>query len=112
MTPGGKGDLVTLFYAISASGNVLPPMFIFLRVKYKDQIIRGSPNNFIGAATKSGWINEEIFVQFLGHFVAQTRCSKDNKIVLITDNHESNTCLGTIDKDSRNGIYFKNTPIY
>ena len=90
-------ELVTIVYTVSASGNALPPLFIFPCVNYRDHFIRGSPAGSIGRATRSGWINEDIFVDYLRHIVNHTRCSLENTILLILDNHESHVSLQAID---------------
>ena len=46
---------------------------------------------------RSGWINEDIFVDYLRHIVNHTRCSLENTILLILDNHESRVSLQAID---------------
>ena len=68
-TSAERGQLITLICAISATGNSIPPLFIFPRVNFKDHFIRDGPIGSIGAANKSGWINENIFYEFLQHFV-------------------------------------------
>ena len=110
VTPAERGELVTVVYAICASGTVLPPMFIFPRVRYHDHFIRGAPNNSIGTSNPSGWINEEKFLLFLDHFIAQTRCSKDNPVLLIMDNHDSHINLQAIDKAKEMGIVLLTIP--
>ncbi len=39
ITSGERGELVTLVYTVSATGNTIPPMFIFPRVHYRDHFI-------------------------------------------------------------------------
>ena len=110
LTSAERGELVTLVYAASASGNVIPPMFIFPRVNYREYFIRGAPVGSIGCATKSGWINEELFVQYLQHLIKHTRCSKEHQILLILDNHESHVSLQAIDMAKENGIVMLTLP--
>ena len=64
MTTGERGELVTVFYAVCAAGRALVPMLIFPRVRYREYLIRGGPPGFIGRATRSGWINADLFVDF------------------------------------------------
>ena len=72
-TSGERGTLFTIVGAINAIGNKIPPMFIFPRVNYKDYFITGSPVGSIGAASKSGWINEDIFMNYLQHFAKHAK---------------------------------------
>lgn len=39
-------------------------------------------------ASKTGWITEEIFVEWLVHFKEKVNASTDNPVLLIFDNHE------------------------
>jgi hypothetical protein len=110
ITSGERGELVTVVYTVSASGNVLPPMFIFPRVNYKNHFIRGAPPGSIGNATRSGWINEDLFVEYLGHVIRHTRCSQEHKVLLIMDNHESHISVRAIDMAKANGIVLLTIP--
>lgn len=110
ITSAERGELVTVVYTVSAAGNVIPPMFIFPRVNYKDHFIRGAPPGSIGRATRSGWINEDIFVEYVQHIIRNVRCSPDHKILLIMDNHESHISLKVIDLAKANGIILLTIP--
>ena len=58
-----RGQLITLCCAVSATGNAIPPMFIFPRVYYKDHFIKnGAPTEPIGRAHPSGWMITENFL--------------------------------------------------
>ena len=51
--------------------------------------MRGTPEGSIGLANLSGWMNAEIFLDVLKHFVKFARPTADHKVLLIMDNHES-----------------------
>ncbi|GFR64707.1 tigger transposable element-derived protein 6-like protein [Elysia marginata] len=106
VTSAERGELVTVVHGISAAGVVIPPMFIFPRVKYNERFIVEAPNGSTGAARSGGWINEEIFLQYLNHIIKFTRCSKEHKILIIMDNHETDISLSAVDKARENGIVF------
>lgn len=110
ITSSERGELVTVVYTVSASGNVIPPLFVFPRVNYKDHFIRGAPPGSIDRATRSGWINEDIFLDYLQHVIKNNRCSPDHKILLIMDNHESHISLKVIDTAKANGIVLLTIP--
>ena len=110
MTLQERGELVTAVYTIRADGYTLPPMLLYPIVNYRDYLIHGSPPRTIGAASRSGWINEELFVRYLEHFVKITRCSKDQKALLILDNHESHCSLSAIDYAKEHGIIMVTLP--
>ena len=69
VTSGERGELVMVVCAVNATGSTIPPMFIFPRVKYHEHFIRGAPTGSIVTATKSGWINEEVFCVYLEHVI-------------------------------------------
>ena len=58
----------------------LAPTLIFPKKNYRDHFIRGVPNGSIGTANSSGWINENIFIDFIVHVAKLTRCYPDRKI--------------------------------
>ncbi|KAI4825723.1 hypothetical protein KUCAC02_021394 [Chaenocephalus aceratus] len=96
VTSAERGELVTVACAVNATGNAVPPMFIFPRVRFKDSLLNGSPAGSIGHCTKSGWMNEDAFLIFLKHFIRHTNCSTDHPVLLILDNHESHISLKDI----------------
>lgn len=110
MTSAERGQLVTICCAISAIGNSVPPMFVFPRVHFKDHFIHGAPVGSIGVANPSGWMTGELFPKFLKHFVAKVNCSKENKVLLILDNHESHITLEVIDFARENGVVLLSFP--
>ncbi|KAK9976965.1 hypothetical protein ABG768_018786 [Culter alburnus] len=110
VTSGERGTLVTVACAGNALGNMIPPMFIFPRVNFKDNFIRDGPPGCIGAANKSGWMMEDHFLQFLKHFHHHTRASLDAKVLLILDNHSSHLSVRGIDFCRENGIVMLSFP--
>uniref|UniRef100_A0A0L8H014 DDE-1 domain-containing protein n=1 Tax=Octopus bimaculoides TaxID=37653 RepID=A0A0L8H014_OCTBM len=62
-----------------------------------DYIIKSGPASCIGGANSNRWINEDLFVTSLKHFIAYTRGSKEKKVLLILDNHETHLSLAAID---------------
>jgi len=107
-----RGELVTFGSIISASGNTIPPLFVFPRVHYKNHFIDGAPEGSLGTATKSGWINSKIFVDVLKHIQKFTRCSKESPILLLYDNHESHVSLEAVNYSRDNGIVYLSFPPY
>ncbi|XP_063759756.1 uncharacterized protein LOC134877965 [Eleginops maclovinus] len=109
-TSGERGTLVTVACAGNALGSMIPPMFIFPRVNFKDHFIRDGPPGCIGVANKSGWMVEEHFIEFLHHFQRHTRASVNTKVLLILDNHSSHLSLRAIDFSRANGIVMLSFP--
>lgn len=61
VTSGERGVLVTACCIINAAGHAVPPYLIFPRVYFKPHMITGTPNGTGDNATKSSWLNGEIF---------------------------------------------------
>lgn len=110
VTSGERGVLVTACCIISASGSAVPPCLIFPRVHYKDHMIKGAPVGTTGFATKTGWMNGDIFLEVLKHFQKNTRATLENKVILIIDNHESHITIGSLNFCKKNGIILVSLP--
>lgn len=110
LVSGERGTLVTLLCAISATGNSVPPMFVFPRVHFKDHFLNGSPMGSIGVAHPSGWMTAVNFNVFMTHFVKNVGCSKENKVLLLLDNHESHVSLECINFARENGVIMLSFP--
>ena len=102
-TPGEKGELVSVLYAVCAAGHAVVPMLIS-RVRYREDFIRVGPPGCIGRATRFGWINAYLFVDFLMRISELSGCSSDRKILVLMDNHESHLSIAAIDKARFFGI--------
>ena len=85
-----RGILVTTIGTINAIGNTVPPYFTFPRSRFvKESMLARAPLGSAECAAKSGWINKEIFVKYLEHFIQFTKCSTKNPVCLVMDNHAS-----------------------
>ncbi|GBM77424.1 hypothetical protein AVEN_43368-1, partial [Araneus ventricosus] len=101
---GERGELVSFCGIISATGNSIPPVFIFPRVKYKDYFLCDAPTGSLGLATNSGWMTKELFPTVLQHIKEHTRSDIDNPILLLIDNHKSHISIEAITYAKENGI--------
>ncbi|KAJ8956842.1 hypothetical protein NQ318_014256 [Aromia moschata] len=110
VTSGERGVLVTACCIINAAGQAVPPYLIFPRVYLKPHMLTGAPNGTGGNANKSGWVNGEIFVDILKHFVKFVKCSKEKPVILIMDNHESHITIDSLEFSKDNGIVLVTLP--
>ena len=85
-------------------------MLIFPRVNYREHFVRGAPVGTIRKATRSRWINESAFLDFLDHVGDLTCSSRENKILVLLDNHETHISLSVIDKACEKGIVLLTIP--
>lgn len=60
----------------------------------------------MSGASPSGWSNEELFYEFMQHFIKFSKSSKDNKTILLLDNRESHISVPTIQVAKYNGVTF------
>lgn len=109
-TSAERGQLITMIAAVNAVGNSLPPMLIFPRVFFKERMLFGGPPGCIGIANPSGWSNEDIFVKYLDHFLGFVKCSKEDRVILIVDNHETHLSIEALEKASAAGIVIVTFP--
>lgn len=110
MTSGERGINVTMIAAVNAIGNSIPPAFVFPRVFFKEHMLKGTPAGSIGFAHPSGWSNSEIFLDFLKHFINQTRPTMDQKILFILDNHKSHITVDVLDLAKKSGLVLLTFP--
>ncbi|KAF2892099.1 hypothetical protein ILUMI_14074 [Ignelater luminosus] len=99
VTSRERGELVTHVRIICASGSAIPPVWIFPRHRFdqarmmKDITDTGP----LGLVYPSGWLTCANFLKVLEHFVKHVSCSQENKVLLITDNHESHLSIDAVD---------------
>lgn len=90
---GERGITTTVIMGVSASGSYVPPMFVFARKIRDDTLMYGAPNGSNYEISDSGWSNESIFLKWLEQFVTFSGASRENKVILILDNHSSHCSL-------------------
>ena len=104
ITAQERGTLVTVCCCANASGQALPPAMIFPRVNFKDYMREGAPASTLGLATATGWMNAELFLQVLAHFIKHIGCSKEKPALLLMDNHDNNCSFEVMDLARDNGL--------
>lgn len=110
ITSAERGILVTLAAAVSAVGNSVPPYFVFPRVHFKDHFIRDGPIGCKGGSNPSGWMTEQLFVDFLKHFHNHVKSTKEKPCLLLLDNHSSHLSIEGLNFAKENGIVMLSFP--
>lgn len=101
-----RGALMTLVVCMSAAGQFVPPMIVFPRKNMKAELLEGAPPGTIAACHPSGWIQQDLFTQWLMHFVHIVKPSTEDPVVLVLDGHYSHTRnMDVIDIGRRHGIH-------
>ncbi|XP_065643065.1 uncharacterized protein LOC136074654 [Hydra vulgaris] len=75
-------------------------------------MIKDGPSGCVGFANPSGRMTSEIFVEWLKHFIKHSHCSKESKVLLVLDNHESHISVAALDLARENGITMLSFPPY
>ncbi|XP_030747082.1 uncharacterized protein LOC115875706 [Sitophilus oryzae] len=105
LTSAERGQLVTVELCMSAAGHYIPPLLVFPRVRMKGELLNGAPHRTIAACQPNEWMQTDIFVQWLQHFIAHVKPSKDKPVLLILDGQVTNTKnLNLIDLARKNGV--------
>lgn len=105
-----RGELVTFCGIVTASGNSIPPVYVYPRVNFKTHFMHGAPSGSRGFATRNGWMTQTVFLEVAKHIQQNTSATKENPVLIILDNHESHVCLETILFCRENGIILLTFP--
>lgn len=110
ITSGERGKNVTVVCAVSATGVYPPPMIIFAGQRHSPALENDGPRGAIYRCSKNGWINEELFVDWLKFFANFTKPSETEPILLILDNHCSYISLRSNEFCKNNNIVMLSLP--
>lgn len=91
-----RGITVTAICCMNASGHYIPPAFIYPRKRPRDDLLDGGPSESICMVSDSGFVNTELFVNWLHHFKYFARPSQEDPVLLILDNHSSHISLEAV----------------
>lgn len=84
-----RGALVTTEICMSASGNFMPPMFVFPRKKENKMLMDDASPGSFAAYHESGWLTKESFILWFERFVQFSNPSENKPVLLILDGHSS-----------------------
>ena len=111
ITTAERGRNITVVCCMSATGQYIPPAFIFPRKRMKAELMDAAPTESLAFCEGSGWMNGNLFRHYLEHVQKHTSASCNNKMLLILDGHSSHTkSLEVLDYASANGIIMLSLP--
>lgn len=110
ITSGERGQMITMALAVSASGNSMPPLFLFPKKKMQKHYMSHCTPGAVGYANESGWMKQPEFMLFMQHFHAHSHASKENPVLLLIDNHSSHLSIEALDYAAMNGITLLSFP--
>lgn len=90
---GERGQTITAVCCVSATGHYVPPAFIFPRKRLRGELLDDGPAGCIGMVSDSGFINANLYLNWLQHFKDNVGASRNNPVLLIIDNHSSHISL-------------------
>lgn len=99
-----RGTLITVVLGMSASGNLIPPAIIYPR-KGQAELKETLPQEYEMFYTKNGWINSDVFFEYMKHFIKNTKPSAASPVLLLYDNHASHLALPVIELAQRNHVH-------
>lgn len=67
-TSGERGQTTTVIICCNPTGIYVPPMMIFKRKRMKSELIDHAPPGTIGRCSDSGWIETDLFMDYIKHF--------------------------------------------
>jgi hypothetical protein len=70
-----RGSVVTVITCLSPTGRFIPPLLISKKIR-ETKLMNGTPPGSIHACHPLGWIQSEIFSQWLLHFIGHTKPTK------------------------------------
>lgn len=85
---------------------------IFPRRRIKSELTEKAPFGTLQLCSDSGYINHELFLDWLKHFKKNVSPSKDNPVLLILDNHSSHCSIEASDFCRNNFITLLSIPLH
>ena len=75
-----------------------------LKLHFKDLMVPSALPGTVRRAHVSGWMTTDGFYLFVIHFIKSTKCSNEQPVLLILDNHETHLSIKTIDLAKEKGF--------
>jgi hypothetical protein len=93
-----RGNMITLCMIINSVGDTVPPVFISPRVRLNDSLMFGAPSGSLELVNspQSRWITGPLLLKVLEYVKKHTRSSKEDRIILLMDKHESHCTLDSM----------------
>jgi hypothetical protein len=86
-----RGVNTTVVCCTNANGFYVPPMIIFKRLRMDCSLANGAPPGSLVEVSESGYINSELFIKWLKHFISHVRPSGEDKVLLLLDGHTTHS---------------------
>ena len=81
------------------------------RKRRKEELTEYAPVGTVNAVSDSGWIDSDLFMQYMTNFAKHAKPTKESRVLLILDGHKSHTKnIEVIDFARENGIELLSLP--
>jgi hypothetical protein len=105
-----RGVIVSMALPVNAMGMRAPPFLVFPRVRFQSHFLNGGPSGCWGGANSSGYMNADNFLDFIQKFQKFVRCTPENPILVLLDNHTSHRTYDVLKFCRENGIHMLSFP--
>lgn len=105
-----RGRTITAIFCFSAAGCYIPPMLVYPRKRMPLTLQKNGPIGASYKCSKNGWVNAEIFVQWLNHFQKYAKATVNDPVLMILDNHSSHISIEAYEFCKRNCIHMVSLP--
>ncbi|XP_031333879.1 uncharacterized protein LOC116163888 [Photinus pyralis] len=105
-----RGQLTTAVCCVSAVGHYVPPTLIFSRKRKKDELLNGTPTGTKVLVSDSGFINTDLFFEWIQHFQEYVKSTAVDPVLLLMDNHSSHISLQCISYCREHSIVLLSIP--
>lgn len=105
-----RGTMITMALTVDASGNSMPPFFLFPKKKMQSCFLDNVSDGSAGFANDSGWMAQPEFVRYMNHFIGFANPTPSNPVLLLLDNHDSHLSIEALDLAVKNGVNILSFP--
>ncbi|KAG8237396.1 hypothetical protein J437_LFUL013032 [Ladona fulva] len=105
-----RGQTVTSVCCMSATGVFVLPALIFPRKRMNHLLYKDAPNGTLPLISDTGYMNSDLFIDWLKHFVKHAKPSPEDPVLLIADNHISHCSLPAVLFCRENHVTFLTLP--
>ncbi|CAH1974722.1 unnamed protein product [Acanthoscelides obtectus] len=91
-----RGQLITAVCCMGASRIWVPPGLIFPRKRMREELFFGAPLDTLKLISDTGYMNTELFLEWIKHICNHVKPTKDDPVLLTMDNHVSHCSLQLI----------------
>ncbi len=110
LTSGDKAETVTIVACMQPTGFTVPPAMIFPRAKHHAHLYKNAPVGTLELHASTGYMNTDLFLEWLKHFQRHVKASPEDPALLILDNHVSHRSLIAVNFCRENSIHLLSLP--